>query len=58
MRVKKPDPVTMNRPLPGTILASLASLIFCHPVLAQRQMEKLGRGIVGLRTNSTQVYVG
>jgi autotransporter-associated beta strand protein len=38
----------------------LLSLIFIFPMsgLAQRQMEKLGRGIIALKSSSTQVYVG
>jgi autotransporter-associated beta strand protein len=28
------------------------------PALAQRQMEKLGRGVIAIKSSSTQVYVG
>ncbi len=33
-------------------------LILCGTAAAQRQMEKLGRGVVAVRANSTQIYVG
>ena len=48
----------MNRLIPKTFLACLAGLLCIQPALAQRQMERLGRGMVAVRTNSTQVYVG
>ncbi|MFO1488550.1 MAG: autotransporter-associated beta strand repeat-containing protein [Verrucomicrobiota bacterium] len=31
--------------------------VTCH-ALAQRQLENLGRGVIAMRTNATQVYVG
>ena len=34
------------------------SLVLAVPVYAQRQMERLGRGLVALRSSTTQVYVG
>ena len=37
----------------GVILLSTIT-----PVFAQRQMEKLGRGMIALRTSTTQVYIG
>ena len=40
---------------------ALLAFITCalaSTVLAQRQMENLGRGVVAMRTSSTQVYVG
>ena len=40
------------------VLAGLATLLCGEPLLAQRQAEKLGRGLVAMRTNSTQVYLG
>ena len=40
-------------------LLALAFVTLAAPVLrAQRQMEALGRGVVAMRTSSTQVYVG
>jgi len=33
-------------------------LLAAFPASAQRQMEKLGRGVVAMRTSSTQVYIG
>jgi fibronectin-binding autotransporter adhesin len=38
--------------------AAAAAALPATPAHAQRQMEKLGRGVVALRTSSTQVYVG
>ena len=40
-----------------SILAAFAVVITVPSALAQRQMEALGRGVVGLRTSSTQVYL-
>jgi rhamnogalacturonan endolyase len=36
----------------------LALMLAGNAVFAQRQMEKLGRGVIAMRTNSTQVYIG
>ncbi|MCW1924980.1 autotransporter-associated beta strand repeat-containing protein [Luteolibacter arcticus] len=49
----------MIRPrlLPVVCLCLVSSLCL-DTVLAQRQMESLGRGLVALRSSSTQVYVG
>jgi autotransporter-associated beta strand protein len=38
--------------------AVLAFVLTAVEARAQRQMEKLGRGMIALRTSSTQVYVG
>ena len=38
-------------------LTAFALLMSVSAVTAQRQVEKLGRGIVALRTSSTQVYL-
>src|SRR5689334_5884113 len=46
---------------PRSILLPLVclALVLAGPAaFAQRQMEKLGRGVVAMRTSSTQVYVG
>ena len=54
-------------PLPPRPARSLLSLVFAvllfaagvvAPLRAQRQMEALGRGVVAMRTSSTQVYIG
>ncbi len=37
---------------------ALALAVLAPSAFAQRQMEKLGRGVVAVRTGSTQVYVG
>ncbi len=39
-------------------LALLVSLLVCGTAFSQRQMERLGRGVVVLKSSSTQVYVG
>jgi autotransporter-associated beta strand protein len=39
-------------------LACALALLACIPASAQRQVERLGRGVVAVRTNSTQIYVG
>jgi len=40
-------------------LPLLCCLVFtCGTAFGQRQMERLGRGVVAMRTNSTQVYIG
>ncbi|MES2439513.1 MAG: autotransporter-associated beta strand repeat-containing protein [Verrucomicrobiota bacterium] len=48
----------MNRLISRTALVCLAGLLCCATASAQRQMERLGRGVVAVRSNSTQVYVG
>lgn len=48
----------MNREILKSIFACLAGLLCTHTASAQRQMERLGRGMITLRTNSTQIYVG
>ncbi|GAA5125814.1 autotransporter-associated beta strand repeat-containing protein [Luteolibacter yonseiensis] len=48
----------MNRLLLKSTIACVTALFFTNPASAQRQMERLGRGIVAVRTNSTQVYIG
>ncbi|MES2922532.1 MAG: autotransporter-associated beta strand repeat-containing protein [Verrucomicrobiota bacterium] len=48
----------MNCPIPKALLVCLAGLLTTHSAFAQRQMERLGRGMVAVRTNSTQIYVG
>jgi autotransporter-associated beta strand protein len=40
------------------VLLTTALCLFSLEASAQRQMEKLGRGVVAIRTNSTSVYVG
>jgi fibronectin-binding autotransporter adhesin len=49
-------PIPANRILPALLL----SLLALSPLTAraQRQMERLGRGMIALRNTSTQVYVG
>ena len=39
-------------------VADVALMLAGNAVFAQRQMEKLGRGVIAMRTNSTQVYIG
>lgn len=39
-------------------LVGLSVLLMATPVLAQRQMERLGRGLIALRSSSTQVWLG
>src|SRR5580765_850720 len=39
-------------------LLALVALWVVTPVLAQRQLEKLGRGVVAMRTGTSTVYVG
>lgn len=47
----------LNIALPALAITVLSTL--CRtPVQAQKQMEKLGRGVVAMRTGSSQVYVG
>ena len=41
-----------------TFLLVIAALLGVAPAHAQRQMENLGRGVIAMRTSSTQVYVG
>lgn len=43
------------KPLIWTGILLLASLLHAH---AQRQMEKLGRGVVAVRTGTSSVYIG
>ncbi len=40
------------------MLLLAALLLGAAPARAQRQMEKLGRGLIALRTSSTQIYLG
>jgi len=40
------------------LLFSLSLLAFSTDLFGQRQLETLGRGVVGMRTSSTQVYIG
>jgi rhamnogalacturonan endolyase len=48
----------MDTTKPGTLLA-IGVLFFCaSSAFAQYQMENLSRGVVAVRTGSTQVYVG
>ncbi len=39
-------------------LAALLTLLLTPAAMAQRQMEKLGRGLVVLKTSTTQTYLG
>ncbi len=48
----------MNRQILKSIVACVAGWLCTHSASAQRQMERLGRGVVALKSNSTQVYVG
>ena len=50
----------MRRNLVNSLRLALAALLclVALPAEAQRQMERLGRGIVVLRTSSTQTYIG
>jgi hypothetical protein len=48
----------MNRLLFRSAFAFLAILLLLNTASAQRQMERLGRGMIAVRANSTQVYVG
>ncbi len=41
-----------------SVLVLLALLLGISPTLAQRQMEKLGRGLVAVRTGTSTSYVG
>ena len=43
---------------PRCLAAVMLMFVFTFSALAQRHMERLGRGIVALRSSSTQVYVG
>lgn len=47
----------MNNNLKAAIIIGLM-LIFANPAKAQYLMENLGRGVVAMRQNSTDVYVG
>ncbi|MCU0793347.1 MAG: hypothetical protein MUE42_10985 [Opitutaceae bacterium] len=49
------SPLRIIRLLAPLLLAILGAF---SPAYAQRQMEALGRGVVAMRTSSTQVYVG
>src|SRR5262249_21961008 len=40
------------------VVCLLLLLLLASPAAAQRQLEKLGRGVVAIRQSSTQVYVG
>jgi len=52
----------MSREFPGSrahwLLAVAALVLTAGQARGQRQMEKLGRGVMAVRANSTQVYVG
>ncbi|MES2657782.1 MAG: autotransporter-associated beta strand repeat-containing protein [Verrucomicrobiota bacterium] len=48
----------MNRLIPRSSLVFIVCLLSATSVFAQRQMERLGRGMVAVRSNSTQVYAG
>jgi len=48
----------MNPRPPYLLLLCVALILAGNEAFAQRQMEKLGRGIVAIRTSSTQVYIG
>jgi rhamnogalacturonan endolyase len=39
-------------------LSALLLLIFVTPVIAQRQMENLGRGVIAIRNPNDSVYIG
>lgn len=43
---------------PPACLVVLAALCLIQPCHAQRQMEALNRGMLAMRTSSTQIYVG
>ena len=47
--------MTLTRKLTLAVLFVLAATGHLH---AQRQMETLGRGVVAMRTSSTQIYIG
>src|SRR5512134_610839 len=47
----------VRRTMVGWWLVVLA-VVFALPASAQRQMEHLGRGLMALRSSSTQVYLG
>ena len=49
----------LSKPLTRTLTFGLGVIVVAAPsARAQRQMEKLGRGVVAMRTTSTQVYIG
>ena len=48
----------MNRLILKIFAACLAASICSQTASAQRQVERLGRGMTAMRSNSTQVYVG
>lgn len=48
----------MNRFLSKSAPACLVAIFLINTASAQRQMERLGRGVTAVRANSTQVYVG
>ncbi len=50
--------MTYSHIRPGLAVLTAAACLLATNVQAQRQMEKLGRGVVALRTNSSSVYVG
>jgi len=52
------DPDVFYRPFAGAFLLSVCCFFLALPALAQRQMERLGRGVVVLHTSSTQAYIG
>jgi len=41
-----------------TVSCFMISLLFATQLFGQRQMEKLGRGVIAIRQNSDSVYVG
>lgn len=48
----------MTRHLCRLLLATGLAALAAGPVVAQRQMETLNRGVVAVKKNATQVYVG
>lgn len=48
----------MRRPIWRTLAVLFSLFLLPQAALAQRQMERLGRGLIALRSSSTQVYVG
>ena len=48
----------MSRLIPRLCLIGIAYVLASHVALCQRQMERLGRGLVAVKSSGTQVYVG
>lgn len=44
--------------IPRFLIRVFVLLALALPAFAQRQMEKLGRGVIAIKSSSTQVYVG